>query len=201
MGQPLIEEEVTAHKIEGTDTAGVQMLTCGPTSEWSNIESMLLKAIGNARKRVLIQTPYFLPPEGLLHTLITAALSRVDVRVMIPRHSDSKILTYASYSYIEECLRAGVKIYLYDGGMLHSKTVVVDDEFSSVGSANIDFRSFEHNFESNLFVYSHKVNKQLRELFERDEHHSTRVKAPEWRLRPQWQKVIESLFRLMSPVL
>ena len=201
MGQPLIEEEVTAQKIEGTDTAGVQMLTCGPTSEWSNIESMLLKAIGNARKRVLIQTPYFLPPEGLLHTLITAALSRVDVRVMIPRHSDSKILTYASYSYIEECLRAGVKIYLYDGGMLHSKTVVVDDEFSSVGSANIDFRSFEHNFESNLFVYSHKVNKQLRELFERDEHHSTRVKAPEWRLRPQWQKVIESLFRLMSPVL
>ncbi len=201
MGQPLIEEEVSAGKVADEEAAGMQLLTCGPTSEWSNIESLLLKAIGNARKRVLIQTPYFLPPEGLLHTLLTAALARVDVRVMIPRHSDSKILTYASYSYISECLRAGVKIYLYDGGMLHSKTVVVDDEFSSVGSANIDFRSFEHNFESNLFVYSHKVNRQLRKLFEDDEQLSVRVKAPEWRSRPLWQKVVESVFRLMSPVL
>ena len=106
----------------------------------------MLKAIGNAKNRVYIQTPYFLPTESMLRALQAAALAKVDVRVMIPRYSDSAILTYASYSYVLECLRAGIKIYLYNGGMLHSKTMMIDEDFSSIGSANIDFRSFEHNF-------------------------------------------------------
>lgn len=201
MGQPLIEEEISAQESTDRNAAGMQLLTSGPTSQWSNIEYLLVKAIGNAKKRIYIQTPYFLPPEGLLRALQTAALARVDVRIMMPVRSDSRILTYASYSYIEECLKAGIKIYLYEGGMLHSKTVVVDDEFSSIGSSNIDFRSFEHNFESNLFVYSRSVNQQMCKLFEDDEKESTRLKIGPWRRRPRGQKILESLYRLLSPIL
>ncbi len=101
----------------------------------------------------------------------------------MPRRSDSAILTYASRSYVQECILAGVKIYFYDGGMLHSKVVVVDDDFSSVGSANIDFRSFEHNFEANMMIYSPSVNSRLRRRFEDDQACSERVRGAEWRRR------------------
>ncbi len=198
MGRELLEETVPA---DTAGSAGMHMLTCGPTSEWSNIALMLLKAIGNAKKRVLIQTPYFLPTESLLKTLQATALSRVDVRVMIPRKSDSFILTYASRSYINECLRAGIKIYLYEAGMLHSKTVVIDDDFCSIGSANIDFRSFEHNFEANMFIYSREVNAQMKHRFAEDMRHSVRIKLAHWRKRPLVHRIFESTLRLLSPVL
>ena len=206
MGQELIEESVAAgdQRDDGQENpgdAGMNLLTCGPTSEWSNISYLLLKAIGNAKKRVYVQTPYFLPTESLLKCLQAAALSRVDVRVMMPRRSDSSILTYASRSYVQECLLAGVKIYFFDGGMLHSKVVVVDDDFSSVGSANIDFRSFEHNFEANMMIYSRKVNSQLQRRFEADQACSERVRGAEWRRRPVLHKAMESIVRLLSPVL
>ncbi|MDE6523951.1 MAG: cardiolipin synthase, partial [Paramuribaculum sp.] len=206
MGRELIEEGVAGAEAAGgvaatPGDAGMNLLTCGPTSEWSNISYMLLKAIGNAKKRVWVQTPYFLPTESLLKGLQAAALSRVDVRVMMPRRSDSAILTYASRSYVQECLLAGVKIYFYDGGMLHSKVVVVDDDFSSVGSANIDFRSFEHNFEANMMIYSQSVNSRLRRRFEEDQACSERVRGAEWRRRPVMHKALESIVRLMSPVL
>lgn len=110
------------------------MITSGPLSQWNNIAYVFLKVINNAKKRVYIQTPYFLPTESMLKALQSAALSRVDVRIMIPRRSDSAILRYASFSYVQECLRAGIKFYLYDAGMLHSKTLIVDNEFSSAGS-------------------------------------------------------------------
>ena len=119
----------------------------------------------------------------------------------MPRRSDSSILTYASRSYVQECLLAGVKIYFFDGGMLHSKVVVVDDDFSSVGSANIDFRSFEHNFEANMMIYSRKVNSQLQRRFEADQACSERVRGAEWRRRPVLHKALESIVRLLSPVL
>jgi cardiolipin synthase len=203
MGNPLLEEEPN---IKRTPTgreyeAGVQMMTSGPTSQWSNIAMIFLKAISNARKCVFIQTPYFLPTESLLRTLQAAALSKVDVRLMLPAMSDSTVLTYASFSYIKECLLAGIKVYLYDAGMLHSKTVIVDDEFVSVGSTNIDFRSFEHNFESNIFIYSAEVNNKMREIFMADLANCKRVTAAAWRQRPNHQKIKESIYRLLSPVL
>ena len=120
---------------------------------------------------------------------------------MLPAKSDSKILTYASYSYIMECMLAGIKVYLYDAGMLHAKTVLVDDEFASVGSANIDFRSFEHNFESNIFIYSREINSELSDIFFDDLNNCTRLSTSMWRKRPAWQKAKESMFRLLSPVL
>lgn len=201
MGQPLIEDAVDSTEYVGDDTASMQLLTSGPTSEWSNIEFQMLKAIGNAKQRIFIQTPYFLPTESLLSALQAAALSRVDVRVMLPRHSDSLVLTYASYSYIHECLRAGIKIYLFNEGMLHAKNMIIDGDFCSIGSANIDFRSFEHNFEATMFVYSAHLNYQLRSQFSVDEKLSTRIRINEWRRRPMRQKALESIVRLLSPVL
>lgn len=177
------------------------LMTSGPTDQWCNIELLFLKAIGNAKKRIYIQTPYFLPTESLLRALQTAALSRVDVRVMIPRHSDSIMLTAASNSYISESLAAGVKIYMYDAGMLHSKMVLVDDDFCSIGSTNFDFRSFEHNFESNLFIYTPEFNEKMRHLFHADMEKCHQVRLPEWRKRPLPRKALESIVRLLSPIL
>ena len=89
-----------------------------------------------------------------MRALEAAALAKIDVRIIMPRNTDSAVLRHASFSYIKDCLRAGIKIYLYEPGMLHVKVIIIDDEFTTVGSTNFDFRSFEHNFESNLFVYS-----------------------------------------------
>jgi len=202
MGHELLdcETSVDAADNEGAD-ASMQLLTSGPTSEWSNVALQMLKAIGNAKKRIYLQTPYFLPTESLLRALQAAALARVDVRVMMPLHSDSLILTYASRSYILESLRAGIKIYLYRAGMLHSKVMIIDDDYSSVGSANIDFRSFEHNFESTLFVNSEALNRELTRQFELDQPLSDRVRLNQWRHRPMTQKALESIVRLLSPIL
>lgn len=202
MGQSLLQEPVDMSLPKGPgEAAGLQMMRCGPTSEWSNVSLYMLKAIGNAKKRVYIQTPYFLPTDAMLSALQAAALSRVDVRVMIPLKSDSSTLTLASYSYIMECLRAGIKIYLFEAGMLHSKTMMIDDRLSAIGSANIDFRSFEHNFEETMFIFSSGVNTTLRAQFMADLQQSTRVRASVWRRRPIIQKAKESIVRLLSPVL
>lgn len=203
MGQPLIEKmEYQPPKSDnGTPGAVMQLLTSGPTSQWSNIAYMFNKAIANAKRRVYIQTPYFLPTEGLLRALQVAALAHIDVRILIPRRSDSRMLTYASASYIDEILKAGIRVYLYEAGMLHSKMMIIDDEISSVGSTNFDFRSFEHNFEANVFIYSREVNARLSEIFKADLEKSTRVSAFEWRKRPYTQKSAESIIRLLSPIL
>lgn len=202
MGQPLLEESAdTSIHNEPHFTAGIQMMTSGPTSTWSNIAMVFQKAIANAKRCVFLQTPYFLPTESLLRTLQAVALAKVDVRIMLPAKSDSAILTYASRSYIRECLLSGIKVYLYEGGMLHAKTVLVDDEFVSVGSTNFDFRSFEHNFESNVFIYSQEINRQMREIFLEDLTQCVRISPSEWNKRPRWQKTKESIFRLLSPVL
>lgn len=206
MGGGLIEDAVA---IPHTDVAraavvsgvGAQYLTSGPMSQWPNIAYAFLKAISNAKKRVYIQTPYFLPTDALLRALQAAALSRVDVRIMMPRHSDSTMLSHASASYIGECLRSGIKIYLYTAGMLHSKMMIVDDEFVTIGSTNFDFRSFECNFEGNLFFYSKELTAQMLEVFKSDQEQCERVNATRWRHRPFMVKTAESVLRLLSPVL
>lgn len=200
MGRQLISDEPEQSCKLGTSHY-MQLLTSGPTSTWSDIAMVYTEAIGKATDRVYIQTPYFLPTDTLLRVLQAAALSKVDVRIMIPEKSDSRILTLASASYIEECLRSGIKIYLYRSGMLHAKTVIIDDEIVSVGSTNFDFRSFEHNFECNMFIYSKEVNEQLAKTFVRDMADCRRVNPGEWKCRPKPQKFKESLTRLLSPVL
>lgn len=206
MGGGLIEDTVVAPYVEELRqnvmrSVGAQFLTSGPMSQWANIAFAFLKVISNAKRRVYVQTPYFLPTEALLKALQTAALAHVDVRIMMPRHSDSTMLSHASASYIGECLRAGIKIYFYNAGMMHSKMMIVDDEFVTIGSTNFDFRSFECNFESNLFFYSKELNAQMLEVFKHDQAQCERVNATRWRHRPFMVKAAESVLRLLSPVL
>ena len=180
---------------------GMQLLNSGPMSQWSNIALAFHKAIVNARRRVFIQTPYFLPDEAILKALQTAALAHVDVRIIIPRKGDSWMLTKASASYISECLKSGIKIYMYDKGMLHSKLMIVDDEITTIGSTNFDFRSFDYNFESNLFFYSTEMTARMLEIFKADLAESHRIQPAKWRRRPLSDKTAESILRLLSPVL
>lgn len=195
--------EAVETEARGTAIGGVcaQLITSGPTNQWSNVSMSFHKAIANARRRVYIQTPYFLPTEGLLRALESAALAHVDVRLMMPERSDSAMLTYASASYIAECLRAGIKVYLYKPGMLHSKMLLVDDELVSVGSTNFDFRSFDYNFEANIFLYGREANAAADELFKADMAECRRVQPGEWRHRPLTHKIAESVLRLLSPIL
>ncbi|MDE5672506.1 MAG: cardiolipin synthase, partial [Duncaniella sp.] len=186
---------------EGVSNVTMQVLASGPNDRWGNMTLLFYKAISSARRRVWLQTPYFLPSEGLLKALESAALAGVDVRVMIPMRSDSRVLTYASHSYVEECLLAGVKVYLYDAGMLHAKVLIVDDDFSTLGSTNFDFRSLEHNFEENLVMYSPETNRILTKNFEEDSKECVRLKLAEWNRRDRKRKFQESLCRLLSPIL
>lgn len=179
----------------------VQMVSSGPTSRWNNISLVFLRAITLAKHSVFIQTPYFLPSDSLLKAMQTAALSGIDVRLMIPRKPDSVMLRLATGSYIKECLQAGIKIYFYEPAMMHAKVIIVDDEFVTTGSTNFDFRSFEHNFEFNALVYSKQFNQQMKAVFEDDLEQCSKVSLGKWKQRPLIQKALESVIRLMSPIL
>ena len=158
-------------------------------------------ALLNARKYLYIQTPYFLPTETILTAMQTAAQAGVDVRLMIPRRADSRLTQLASCSYLADVLRAGVKVYFYKKGFLHSKLMVSDDALSTVGSTNLDFRSFEHNFEVNAFIYDAETALQMREIFVQDQRASEQVLLKSWLKRPWYRKALESLVRLLSPLL
>lgn len=198
MGRELLEETPNG---EPTGNVGIQAVTGGPMSQWNTLGQIFLQAISNAKKRIWVQTPYFLPPDYLVKALQNAALAGVDVRIMLPRHSDSRMLGYASRSYFTECLRAGIKFYLFEAGMLHSKVVIIDNDLSTVGSTNFDFRSFEHNFEGNLLLYSEELNESLRNVFLKDQEQSMRITGDLWRRRPLIQKLTESTIRLLAPIL
>ncbi len=179
----------------------IQMMSSGPTDRWKNISFVFFKAITLAKRQVYIQTPYFLPSESLLKALQSAALSGVDVRLMIPDRPDSLMLRLATGSYIKECLLSGIKIYLYEPTVMHAKVVIIDDDFVTTGSTNFDFRSFEHNFEFNALIYSKELNRKMKEIFDADLQQCTRVSMGKWKQRPLMQKALESIVRLISPIL
>ena len=154
-----------------------------------------------AKKRIYIETPYFLPPESLQTALQSAALSGVDVRLILPRKSDAIITLYSTRSYLDDMFRAGVKIYFYEKGFIHSKVTIVDDDIAMVGSANMDFRSFEQNFELNTVIYSKEVVDELLAIFQKDICDSSIVDEEKWSLRPYGRRILESLARLCSPLL
>lgn len=179
----------------------VQLIHSGPDSERASIMMSYFAAITLARDYVYITTPYFIPNESLLTALKTAALGKVDVRLLVPNVSDSRLVNAASQSYYQELLEAGVKVYLYQKGFVHAKTMVADHCLSMVGSANMDIRSFDLNFELNATVYDEKVHDQLKAAFENDLTNSIEVTLPEWEKRGRLKKMGESICRLISAIL
>ena len=179
----------------------IQIATSGPDSDWESILQAFCKLIADARQYVYIQTPYFLPPESLLSTMKTAALSGVDVRLLISENSDARVTNTASRSYLREIMDAGVKVYFYNKGFIHSKAMVSDNIVSTIGSTNMDFRSFEQHFEINAFIYDKEFALKMKAIYERDLRSSKPIPLKKWKKREKWQKFKESVARLFSPLL
>jgi cardiolipin synthase len=180
---------------------GMQILSSGPNDSMEQIRNAYIKMIHKAKKSVWIQTPYLIPDESLVNALQMAALSGVDVRIMIPATPDHKMVYWVTYSYLGELLPVGVRCFLYGNGFLHAKTIVVDGAVSSVGTANFDIRSFKLNFEINAFVYDSGVGARLQRIFEKDLEACTELTASEYARRSVLQKMKESFVRLLSPIL
>lgn len=188
-------------KIDSFGSSLVQIVTSEPIGPWKEIMQGLTLAISGAKKYFYMQTPYFLPTEQILAAMQTAALSGVDIRLMLPERADNRITHLGSRSYLADVLRAGVKVYFYKKGFLHSKLMVSDDMLSTVGSTNLDFRSFEHNFEVNAFMYDMETALQMKEIFMLDQRECTQVFLKNWVKRPWPQKAMESVVRLLAPLL
>jgi cardiolipin synthase len=179
----------------------VQIVNSGPDTDWEAIMQGIASAIMTATKYVYVHSPYFMPTEVIATCLQMAALSGVDVRLMIPKRSDSKLSDAGSSSFLGQALEAGVRVFLYKEGFLHSKAIVIDDFISIVGSCNMDERSFVQNFEANVFVYESKTALQLKELFVKDIEKCEELTLEKWSERNKWQKLKESLARLFSPIM
>lgn len=178
-----------------------QIVTSDPVGEWKDIMQGLMMAICSARHYFYVQSPYFVPTEQIKTALQTVALSGVDVRLMLPKRADTWLIHESSLSYLEDMMKAGVKIYLYRRGFLHSKLMVCDDELSTVGSTNMDFRSFEHNFEANAFFYDKMTALAIKNIFLEDQKHCLLLSSKIWNKRSWKNKVIESVVRLLAPLL
>lgn len=180
---------------------GMQVVASGPNNEKEQIKKAYIKMIHAAKQSVWIQTPYFVPDESLMTALKMAALSGVDVRLMLPATPDHPLVYWASTSYLGELLSVGVKCYLYGKGFLHAKTIVVDGRIASVGTANIDLRSFKLNFEVNAVLYDTAIAVKLQHIFLNDLESSKLLTEEEYKNRPLYKRFLESCARLLSPIL
>ncbi len=197
----LEENHFPKSKPEIGDPIAVQIVASGPDTDWENIMEAMFTAINTARKRIYITTPYLIPNSQILTALTTASRSGVDVQIIIPRKSDSWAAQYATDSYIEQLAHSGIRIFRYGKGFIHAKTIVIDDQFSSVGTANLDYRSFALNFEINALIYNERINQQMTELFKMDLGESEEVDYERWKQRGITRKLQESFSRLWAPLL
>lgn len=179
----------------------MQIVPSGPFGKWRTLLQGDSYAIANARRRIWIQTPYYLPSDVLNSALQSAALAGIDVRLMLPARSDSRVVDLASHSFLDDMMKAGAKILFYTPGFLHSKLLIIDDDLTVIGSANMDFRSFEHNFEVNAFVYDAEFTARMAAIFDDDATHSHLLTPAEWFNRPRPRRWAESLMRVFSPLL
>jgi cardiolipin synthase len=179
----------------------IQVVTSGPVTPYPEIMQGFVRIITGARRYLYLETPYFLPNDPVLFALKTVALAGVDVRVLCPRHSDARFVEWASRSYLREVAEAGVKVSLYQSGFLHSKVMVCDDAVSTCGSTNLDFRSFENNFEANAFFYDEGVALRMKKVFLDDERESVALTDLPERMRANFFiRLWESITRLMAPL-
>lgn len=179
----------------------IQIAESGPDTLWEPIMQMYFSMIATANKSIYLTTPYFVPNEGILIALKNAALSGLDVRILIPGKSDKPFVLKASMTYLGELLEAGVKVYQYQKGFIHAKTLVVDGNIASNGTANMDIRSFNLNFEINAFIYNREIAKQMENIFMNDLENSKEIDYDTYRNRSLRVKLSESLARLFSPLL
>ena len=178
-----------------------QVVTSGPVTPYPEIMQGFVRIIMGARRYLYLETPYFLPNESVLFALKTAALAGVDVRVLCPMHSDARFVEWASRSYLREAVEAGVQVSLYEKGFLHSKLLVCDDAIATCGSTNLDFRSFENNFEANMFFYSEDVALRMKDVFLKDMEQSVLLtEVPSRMSRKIVVRLWESLTRMLSPL-
>jgi len=180
----------------------MQVVTSSPITPWPDIMQGYVRILLQAKKYVYMETPYFLPTEPILFALRTAALAGVDVRLMIPEHGDAKLVEWASRSYVFEVAEAGVSVYYYKGEFNHSKLLVSDDSICTCGSTNVDFRSFENNFESNAFFYDEDMALRMKSVYLEDEKQCIPLKElKNISHRPFRERLWESLIRLLSPLM
>jgi len=182
-------------------TAVVQMAASGPDSSTPTIMLSLMEVFGMAKEEILITTPYFIPGETMLDAINMACLSGVKVKLLVPHHSDSFIVNAAARSYYASILDCGVDIYLYNKGFVHAKTIVADGELAIVGTANMDHRSFELNFEVNSMIYDKEIAQQLRQAFLDDIKDADLINPERWKKRTLFKQLPEKLCRLFSPLL
>lgn len=189
-------------KLQQPNDCVAQVVTSSPAADFPNIMQGYVRIIMEAKNYVYIQTPYFMPNEPVLFALKTAALGGVDVRIMVPERCDAFFVEWASRSYLREVAEAGVKVYLYRAGFLHSKTLICDDSIVACGSTNVDFRSFENNFEANIFIYNEVEALRHKNIFLDDQRHSISLCRIKKRMRPPFLiHFWESVVRLFSPLM
>jgi len=196
----LTDESQEKKEYQTGNRCWIQIAFSGPDSDWANIMQVYFSAIATAKKYIYLCTPYFSPDESILNALLTASLAGVDVRLILPGKSDSPVAYWNTRSYIEEMLETGIKVYLYKEGFNHSKYLIVDDVFSSVGSANMDMRSFDLNFEIAAMIYDEDFASRLLKVFEMDVKRSNLINFDEWKKRKRTERYKESLARIFGPL-
>lgn len=179
----------------------MQIAPESPASEWPYLLMATVDIVVEAKEYVYIQTPYYMPSDSLFQALQAAALAGVDVRIMVSRKSDFVFMDYATQSFYEDSLKAGIRIYEAQDTFIHAKMMVSDDYISVIGSANMDSRSLELSFEINCFSYDEELALRCKDIFFDDLRNCREVMSEEWRERPWWRKLFESVMRLLSPLL
>ncbi len=198
----VLEENLFPEPPRGTrDDCEIQIISSGPDNTLDQIRDNYIRLITKAKKRICIQTPYFIPDEAVLNVLLIAVRSGIEVNLMIPCKPDHPFVYWATYSYMGELLNAGANCYTYDNGFLHSKGIVVDGEIFCYGTANMDIRSFSLNFEVNALVYSKKKAQEMEQLFREDLRYCTLITKDSYAARCLKIRFKEQICRLMSPLL
>ena len=182
-------------------TSHVQVFPSGPQASTQPIDTLLLAAIYAARHEIVLTTPYFVPGEALLTALRTAALRGVQVVLIVPEKIDSRLVRYASEAYNEDMLAVGIRILQFRDGLLHTKSMVVDEEITIFGTVNLDLRSFELNFEVSLIAYDREFSAATRALQRAYEARSRPLELEQWRARPHARRLLENAVQTMSPLL
>ncbi|MGB7785428.1 MAG: cardiolipin synthase [Salinimicrobium sp.] len=187
--------------VEVDKDIAVQIVASGPDTDFPNIMEAVLTAINTAEKSIYITTPYFIPNPEILTALCTASRSGVEVKIIIPFKGDSWVARHATNSFVEQMLESGVEVFHYRKGMVHAKTMVIDDHFATVGTANMDNRSFMLNFEINAIFYNKEIASEMTEQYKRDLEECSPNSLEDWRHRSHFRKIKESFWRLWSPLL